>query len=287
MLIEVPGEFDFRRTVLSHGWSSLAPFSLDTATWTLRYGPLTITADPRGVRVAGSRRRGDAVAVAHCLNLDADLSDFYDMCAGTGPPRRGPDLRWVPAAGAGRLLRAPTVFEDLLKLVTTTNCSWALTERMCEGLVTLGGGAFPAPEDVLRAGTDGLRAISFGYRAANTVEIARRVADGEVAPQAWLDPGFGHERLRAEVLSLPGCGPYVADNLCRLVGHHDGLGLDSWVRAKLGRLLRRRLDDRQIARRYHRFGRWRGLALWCEVTADWLDTAGGQLHVPGATDGDP
>lgn len=42
------------------------------------------------------------------------------------------------------------------------------------------------------------------------------------------------------------------------------------VRAKLARLVGRRLDDRQIARRYRRFGRWCGLALWCEVTADWF-----------------
>lgn len=276
MLIEVPGSFDFRRTVLSHGWSSLAPFALDQDTWVLRYGPLTITADPHGVRVRGSRRRSDAASVAHCLNLDADLGEFYDLCAATGPPRRGPDLRWVPAAGAGRLLRAPTVFEDLLKLVTTTNCSWALTERMCDGLVTLAGGAFPTASAVVQAGADGLRDISFGYRAKAAVELARRVADGEVDPQAWLDPDFEHERLRGEILALPGCGPYVADNLCKLVGHYDGLGLDSWVRAKLARLLRRRLDDRQIARRYSRFGRWRGLALWCEVTADWIDPAGAQ-----------
>lgn len=278
MLIEVPGEFDFRRTVLSHGWSALAPFALDEDTWTLRYGPLTITTDPGGVKVTGSRRKADARIVAHCLNLDADLSAFYEMCTGTGPPRRGPDLRWVPAAGAGRLLRAPTVFEDLLKLVTTTNCTWALTERMCAGLVTLGEGAFPTPAQVVAAGADGLRGISFGYRAGNAVEVARRVADGGLDPQAWLDPGFEPDRLRDEILSLPGCGPYVADNLCKLVGHYDGLGLDSWVRAKLARLVGRHLDDRQIARRYARFGRWRGLALWCEVTADWIGADGEKVR---------
>lgn len=270
MLIDVPSGFDFRRTVLSHGWSSLAPFSLDRDTWTLRYGRLTISADGAGVRVVGSRRRADAATVAHVLHLDADLAEFYDLCASSGPGRRGPDLRWVPAAGAGRLLRSPTVFEDLVKLLATTNCSWALTERMCNALVEAGGGAFPAPDVVAALGVEGLRARSFGYRAAAAHEIARRVADGEVDPQTWLDPDHGDARVRAEILALPGCGPYVADNMCKLVDRYDGLGLDSWVRAKLARLVGRHLDDRRIARRYTRFGRWRGLALWCEVTADWI-----------------
>lgn len=270
MLIEVPDNFDFRRTVLSHGWSSLAPFSLDEETWTLDYGPLAITADSAGVHVRGSRRHADAVAVEHVLHLDADLDEFYEMCAATGPPRRGPDLRWVPGCGAGRLLRSPTVFEDLVKMLTTTNCSWALTKRMCDALVEVGDGAFPTPAAVAALGVDGLRACSFGYRAEAAHTIARRVVSGEVDPQGWLDPGLPHEALRAEILALPGCGPYVADNMCKLVDRYDGLGLDSWVRAKLARLLGRRLDDRQIARRYARFGRWRGLALWCEVTADWL-----------------
>lgn len=268
MLIAVPDDFDFRRTVRSHGWSSLAPFSLDQDTWTLRYGPLTMTEDRDGVRLRGTRRKVDAAAVAHMLHVDVDLGDFYGLCRDSG--QRGPDLRWVPAAGAGRLLRSPTVFEDLLKLVATTNCSWSLTARMCEALVEAGAGRFPTPAEVVSLGADGLRACSFGYRAQAVVEIARRVDAGDVDPQSWLDPAIPSPDLRAEVLALPGCGPYVADHMCRLVDHYDGLGLDSWVRAKLARLVGRRLDDRQIARRYRRFGRWCGLALWCEVTADWF-----------------
>jgi len=31
------------------------------------------------------------------------------------------------------------------------------------------------------------------------------------------------------------------------------------------------LVDEAIARRYRRFGEWRGLALWCDLTKDWLE----------------
>jgi len=271
MLIPVTEQFSFRRTVLSHGWSALAPFALDTEKWTLHRGSLRITEAPGGVEVTGSRRKSDTATVEHCLRLDEDLSGFYDLCEAERPRGR-PDLTWVPGAGAGRMLRCPTVFEDLVKLVTTTNCSWALTERMCHGLVdVLGAGAFPDASTIADAGADTLRELSFGYRAGSVVEIARRVAGGELDPQRWLDPAYDADTLRLEVLALPGCGPYVAENLGRLCGHYDGLALDSWVRAKLARLLGRNLDDRAIARRYTHFGPWRGLALWCEVTADWIN----------------
>ena len=44
-------------------------------------------------------------------------------------------MRWIAETGSGRLLRCASLFEDLVKLVLTTNCSWALTTRMVDGLV--------------------------------------------------------------------------------------------------------------------------------------------------------
>jgi hypothetical protein len=32
----------------------------------------------------------------------------------------------------------------------------------------------------------------------------------------------------------------------------------------------RAADDKKIARHYLRFGRWQGLALWCDMTRDWI-----------------
>ena len=36
--------------------------------------------------------------------------------------------------GAGRLLRSPTLWEDAAKTLFTTNCTWALTRKMCEAV---------------------------------------------------------------------------------------------------------------------------------------------------------
>ena len=45
-----------------------------------------------------------------------------------------PELRWV-TPGAGRMTRCQTVFEDVVKTICTTNCTWSATVRMVQGLV--------------------------------------------------------------------------------------------------------------------------------------------------------
>ena len=58
------------------------------------------------------------------------------------------------------------------------------------------------------------------------------------------------------------------------MGRPCGLGLDSWLRAKYGRVYHggRRVSDRTIARRYARHGPWAGLTLWCDLTRDWFQS---------------
>ncbi len=53
-----------------------------------------------------------AETAAHMLRLDADLSGFYEVAA------QDPDLAWA-TEGAGRMVRSPTVFEDVVKTICT------------------------------------------------------------------------------------------------------------------------------------------------------------------------
>ena len=50
--------------------------------------------------------------VEHMFRLDEDLSGFYAVVSEDG------ELSWC-ARGAGRMLRAPTVFEDVVKTICT------------------------------------------------------------------------------------------------------------------------------------------------------------------------
>ena len=183
--------------------------------------------------------------------------------------------------GAGRMLRSPTVFEDLVKMICTTNCSWSLTEKMVTGLVQSlgresddGEKTFPTAEAMaampVQFFVDEVRS---GYRAPYLKELADRVASGELDVEAWLTSDLPTPELVKEIKGVKGAGDYAAENLLKLLGRYDGLALDSWTRAKFFKVRNngRKANDKKIERYYSRFKEWRGLALWCDVTQDWLD----------------
>ena len=213
--------------------------------------------------------------VRHMLRLDDDMAGFYLLMAEES------DFAWVASQGAGRMLRSPTVFEDLVKMICTTNCSWALTEKMVTGLVQNlgresndGRRTFPTPEAMalmpLKFYVNEVRA---GYRSAYLKELADRVASGNLDVEQWLHSPLATADLIKEMRGVKGVGPYAAENLLRLLGRYDGLALDSWTRAKFFTVRNkgRKATDKKIARYYSRFNEWRGLVLWCDLTRDWLE----------------
>ena len=285
--IPTPSNFSFRRTVASHGWYQLPPFGLEK--WELsrvidvgKRPPVTIflTERKNHVRVRAARplNKSEAAVVLrdarHILRLDDDLEPFYLATAGD------PEFSWVGEQGAGRLLRSPTVFEDLVKMICTTNCSWALTLKMVHGLVDnlgreTGDGRRTFPTAQVMASmpakffVDEVRA---GYRAPYLKELADRVASGELNVEEWLSSDLPTRDLLKQMKGVKGVGDYAAENLLKLLGRYDGLALDSWTRARFFELRNngRKAKDQKIARYYARFNEWRGLALWCDVTRDWL-----------------
>jgi 3-methyladenine DNA glycosylase/8-oxoguanine DNA glycosylase len=287
--IPTPAGFDFRRTVNSHGWYDLPPFEqtgdgalarvLDVGGRTPV--TVTITESAGGLDVRASRRlnKTEAARVArdvrHMLRLDDDMTRFYEAVSSA------PEFAWIARDGAGRLLRSPTVYEDLVKSVCTTNCTWALTKKMVAGLVEnlgreAGDGrrAFPTPAAMADAPAEFYRdTVRAGYRSEYLKELAVRVAGGEIDPESWLGSDLPTDRLKREMKRVKGVGDYAAENLLKLVGRYDVLALDSWVRAQFTRKRHRgkACEDAKIARFYSRFADWRGLALWCDMTEEWFE----------------
>ncbi|GEJ55369.1 DNA-3-methyladenine glycosylase family protein [Anaeromyxobacter diazotrophicus] len=308
--MDTPSPFDLDLTVRSHGFYDLAPWRYDAGRKVLarplRLAPgrvVDVEVAPRdgaggglALRVRAEGRLSAAESaearrqVRVCLGLDEDLAPFYarirELEAGRGRApalRRArsslPALAWAAERGAGRLLRSPTVFEDAVKTLCTTNCSWALTRVMTANLVERlgepgpgGARAFPSPQAMAAAPERFYRdAVRAGYRAGALRELARRVASGELDVEAWRDPARATGALAEEIAGLAGYGPYATEHLLRLLGRHDHLALDSWTRAKLMRLRGRRRvpTDRALRAWYAPYGRFAGLAMWLEVTADW------------------
>lgn len=279
--IKTPRDFNFRRTVVSHGWYALLPFELDKASWTLlrvvdrgQAEPVTVKISPArsGIKVSTSRRLGQKATgeierdVRHMLRLDDDLQEFYQAVAAN------PEFAWIAAEGAGRLLRSPTVFEDLVKMLCTTNCSWALTEKMVSGLVNElgrpssdGRKSFPTADALAQKSEKFFRdKIRSGYRAPYLQALAQRVASGSLNVEDWLTSDLPLDELITEMKSVKGVGNYAAENLLKLIGRYDGLALDSWTRAQFARARNngRVASDKRISRFYAGFTSWRGLVLW-------------------------
>jgi 3-methyladenine DNA glycosylase/8-oxoguanine DNA glycosylase len=294
MRLQGPGgePVDLWRTLVSHGVAELPPAALDEAAHTLKVTVPIPRSAPRTIVIRDARRGAARIdvlgrvpgtstkeavreVVARMLNLEENLAPLYEAAAAD------PELSWV-ATGAGRMLRSPTVFEDVVKTICTTNCTWSATVRMVTALVDhLGeesvgkhGRAFPtasamasAPEAFYR---DVVRA---GYRGAYLRTLASDVAEGAIdleslrnTPPAELPDEEVAERL----LALPGVGPYAAAHVMMLLGRHSRLILDSWTRPKYASLNGRKASDRGIERRFARYGPYAGLAFWLFLTKDWV-----------------
>ena len=153
--------FNFHSIVNSHGWRQLAPFSYEETTGTLSYVlrlsngrviALNLRDAGDGVSVeteklAKTERREVTEKVTWMFGLDMDFSRFYVAARGES------GLANVKKLARGRVLRSPTLFEDVIKTILTTNTLWAATRNMTRKLVQELGEpltstikAFPTPE---------------------------------------------------------------------------------------------------------------------------------------------
>jgi N-glycosylase/DNA lyase len=282
--LAVPAPFDLRIALFGHGWIDLAPHRWDheARTWRFALAASDVAVRQDGTRlritVADARRPAPAhlatirAMVARMLRLDEDFTPFWRLCA------REPARRWVALLGAGRLLRSPSRFEDLLKLLLTTNCSWAATKQMTARLVAALGARTPGgersfPDAAACAGQperfwrDVVRA---GYRARACRELSIAFASDGLEEE--LASFADREALRARLSDLLGFGPYAVGQALRLFGHYAELALDSWCRNQFARARARRKppSDHAIGREYRAYGDWAGLVLWTDLTAPWF-----------------
>ncbi|MBK7393805.1 MAG: hypothetical protein IPI64_10990 [Chloracidobacterium sp.] len=176
IFIDTPVSFSFKATIYSHGWCELHPFEIDEVNWRLGYvfsdglgasTPAIISEEPGRIRIDCANTAIDTATIErtarHLLRLDEDLEHFYQTLNGHA------GLEWISQQAAGRMLRSATVFEDLVKTICTTNCSWGLTKIMVTNLVEkLGSKSSPPYEGgVADASSDGVVLSSGDDQAEN------------------------------------------------------------------------------------------------------------------------
>jgi N-glycosylase/DNA lyase len=281
---------DFARTIVSHGVAELPPNLVDLegrvleTTLPVPGGARTVRVSPDdgklriealAGRVGVRARNALTTTVAHMFRLDEDLSGFYAIVSEDG------DLSWC-ARGAGRMLRAATVFEDVVKTICTTNTAWSGTRKMTGALVDHlgveapgGGRTFPTPVAMAEADEAFYRdVVRAGYRGPYLRKLATDVAEGTEDLEELNDPAMPDEEVAARLLALPGVGPYAAAHvMLTSLGRYSRLVLDSWTRPTYRKLsgAKGALKDATIERRFKRYGDWAGLAFWLYLTRSWVE----------------
>jgi N-glycosylase/DNA lyase len=294
-LVGAGGEpVDLPRTLLSHGVADLPPNTIapdgsrmETVlpaggrSWvvvlrTSGHARARVTAGDGGT--PGGAERAELLAqLKHMFRLHEDLSAFYAAAAAE------PALAWV-TSGAGRMLRSPTVFEDLVKTICTTNCTWSATERMVGAIVSVLGTAvagadsrraFPTPAQLAAADGSFFKDVAkAGYRGPYLNTLATDVAEGRLDLEAFNDPELPDDEVAERLLALQGVGPYATAHMMMLLGRYERLILDSWTRPKYRRVSGRpRVTDKGIERAFRRYRQFSGLAFWLTLTEDWVTPA--------------
>jgi 3-methyladenine DNA glycosylase/8-oxoguanine DNA glycosylase len=248
--ITPPADYDLARDVCSYGYFLLAPNHWDHETqvlwrvFSLGDGPLLAEiAQPKGaggkLRVRISRTlalKGKAELVAQVTRM-LRLDESAEMLAGF----HSLDPRFKKT-GRGRLFRSPTLFEDVIKTVTSCNVQWpgtiTMNQRLCEVVgakVRLGGvtaHAFPSAKQLAKISAATLRGrCRVGYRDKRIVELARLfstpVKRGGIDQAMLQDPATPDDVLFRTLVDLPGIGPYAAANIMQLLGRYGRLPLDT------------------------------------------------------------
>lgn len=281
-----PDHYSLRSVLLSHGWSGLSPFCVSEDQHSIEFGflgdgkpTIVSVSEANGLILIDSKRKLKSIElekIHRMFGLQLSMQPFFDLGHKHG-------RSYLQEHKMGRMMRAETVFEDLMKLILTTNCSWAFTKKMVSEIsMRLGEKAgdyycFPKPE-VLAQKKEGFfrDTIKTGYRSTYIIQTSKLVASGKIDVESWSNDSRSYAELKKEILALPGAGPYVAENLLRLLGKYDGLGVDSWVRGQLKKKwnMKKPPSDKKILKEYKNFGEYKGLILWCDVTLPWHNGTG-------------
>lgn len=286
-----PSDFDFWQTVNSHGWAALRPHTYDEAARIMRYTvqledqsvwqlafsgatqAIAVQADGGKSRLTEGRRAEIERKTRWMFRLDEQYEQFYALC------KNNPTLKHVVEKRHGRVLRCATAWEDLVRVIATTNTTWTLTRRMIDKIVAGWGTphpdnpelvAFPAPKVIAKLKEDDLKGIGYGYRAAYIIENARRIVAGELDLEGLARSELPDKEVRKQLLNLRGVGDYAAGTLMILFGRYTNVPVDTVAREAISRVFFKgeTVTDKQVKAALEPYQPFAALALYCLSMVD-------------------
>ena len=294
LTVQPKAPFDFEATVCSHGWYQLSPFSWDKKKSVLSLvvqlkdghlislqissnksveNPLISVEIQHRQKLSQDSETEIIGLVSHILRIDEDLSGFYDLCKKQG-------AQWGGLAnGKGRLLRSPTVFEDLVKIICTTNVQWGGTKRMARELVDIYGDSFyanpglksfPTAQAIVSDSFEQFKNnVNLGYRADYIYRLAQNVSTGKLDLDSFLDPEISDEALKKKLLAIKGVGNYSAASILTSLGRYNELPIDSVFKEFVSRkyFTGKKYSEKKAQKIYQVWGQWKYLAYWFDMEA--------------------
>jgi AraC family transcriptional regulator of adaptative response / DNA-3-methyladenine glycosylase II len=228
------------------------------------FADITVTPDPDrpGVRCAA---RLDVVAdvaplvarVRRMFDLDADSAAIDEVLG--ADPQLAPLVERLPGI---RMPGVADLEEGLFRTMIGQQISVASARTVLGRLVTALGehGAFPTAARIASGGPAVLTGP--GARTGAIVEVARRLADGQLT----LDAAAPLEEVRAQLLALPGVGVWTAGYLAmRGMGNPDTLLEGDLVIRRSAERLGLPANPRELTQLARRWSPWRSYAclhLW-------------------------
>lgn len=271
-----PKWYDLFITCHTHGWINLAPFSWNEKHSRLGFALLidgqavdvTIQQDKLTVSAlicsekklnSASVKRIDS-ALIRILGLKEDTAGLFKTAQRIGGPY--PELM---KKGAGRLLRGATLWEDAAKTLFTTNCSWALTQKICEKICSStfsmpspsGRYPFPNPSSLAGESPESLKKkIPIGYRSEYLKLLSKAFSQDSHLAALEKKP-LSYDSAYMIASGLKGFGRYAGSHLLILAGYYEKIPVDSEVMSYIKKDYSARRAERWIDRRYAPWGRYR------------------------------
>lgn len=286
MIIPLKEPFHFESAVTSHGWWMLAPNHWDEEkqifyrTLKLNTGKnvliaVTYTDEHLSVQIkndisSNNRDREEIKKhVTWMFRLNEDFKPFYAMSQEFG------ELLHLATERKGRLLRSPTLFEDVVKVILTTNTSWQQTVNMTNNLVNKLGETvttanketfktFPTAEKILEVDEEYLKEhVRVGYRSAYLIDAAIKTLDDSFDLESFKSPA----KEIAQLKDIKGVGPYALSTLSMLLGKYDSLPIDSVYKEHVTNKYFNGITPNmhELKNVYDKWGDYKHLAYWFDA----------------------
>ncbi|MBN1577268.1 MAG: hypothetical protein JW913_11990 [Chitinispirillaceae bacterium] len=205
IVLQTPAYFRLTLCATSHGWVNLAPFSysaddeilfrteqIGNSTYTIGMSQtgsnLHVKITPK---LSSTRLKTIKQRILHSLSFDFPIKEFAKHSRNLSK-----HIYKGLQEGYAYFLRGFTPFEDAVKTLLTTNCSWAYTKKVSQSIClkygnqAIGGTyAFPSLVKLKALREREFREIGMGYRSRYIESLCKHFVNKNIRHENWL--GFG------------------------------------------------------------------------------------------------